>query len=470
MKRFSVVSLFVLFSVSAYAQENSVVGKQGPPSAGAASTAPEEVRIRALEDQVRTLAEEVALLRGELKTIRETKPTDPPTASHLLLASGRIEPGVLPTSASTIAPASAPEPNPAMSSPQIAQTQTYGGATSNAKLLNPDISLIGDFIGTAGRNTISPSRSLELHESEVGMQAIIDPYARADAFISFGETGVNVEEGYVTFTSLPAGLLLKVGKMRAEFGKVNTIHNHALPFIDRPLVTNNLVGGEDGIDDAGISLSRFLPAPKNWFVQGTAQVYRGDSSDVFSANRRQDVSVVGHLRLYRDLGESTNIDLGASYARGHNNAGMGPTFNPNNFLTNLYSAYATLRWKPLRRSIYHSFLLRNEFFWSARDQLSPLNVFQTQHAFGMYSYAEYRLNRRWTAGGRFDRSGRATNASLTDTGFSSILTYWPSEFSQIRGQYRYGHLWDVLNDRFTNANEFLFQFLFVMGAHGAHPF
>src|SRR5207245_10458011 len=120
----------------------------------------------------------------------------------------------------TAAPVPAPEP------PQ-AQTHTYGRATANAKLLNPDISLIGDFIGTAGRNTISPSRSLELHESEVGMQAIIDPYARADAFISFGETGVNVEEGYVTFTSLPAGFLLKVGKIRAEFGKVNTIHNHA---------------------------------------------------------------------------------------------------------------------------------------------------------------------------------------------------------------------------------------------------
>ncbi len=468
MKRFSAVSLVILFSMSVYAQEKpSASGKQGPPPAGAA-TAPEEVRIRALEEQVRALAEEVALLRGELKTIRDTKSADPATGSRLLLASTRIEPGVHPSSTSST---SAPEPNPAPPAAQIAQTQTYGGATSNAKLLNPDISLIGDFIGTAGRNPVSPSRSLELHESEVGLQAIIDPYARADAFISFGETGVNVEEGYVTFTSLPAGLLLKVGKMRAEFGKVNTIHNHALPFIDRPLVTNNLVGGEDGIDDAGISLSRFLPAPKNWFLQGTAQVYRGDSDDVFQALQRQDLSVVGHIRAYRDLGESTNIDLGVSYARGHNNAGVASTtFDPANFLTNLYSADATLRWKPLRRAIYHSFLFRNEFFWSARDQLSPLNIFQTQHAFGLYSHAEYRVNRRWTVGGRFDRSGRATNASLTDTGFSGILTYWPSEFSQIRGQYRYGHLWDVPNDRFNNANEFLFQFLFVMGAHGAHPF
>ena len=453
MKRIAALFALLLFSSMAHAQD-------APSVAANRETSPanrEDARMKALEEQVRSLAGEVALLRVELKELRESKSPQQSSGPQVLLASSHPEPGML---------ASPPAPAPA----QLAQTQTYGGATSNAKLLNPDISLIGDFIGTAGRNTVSPSRSLELHESEVGLQAIIDPYARADAFISFGETGVNVEEGYVTFTSLPAGLLLKVGKMRAEFGKVNTIHNHALPFIDRPLVTNNLVGGEDGIDDAGISLSRFLPAPKNWFLQGTAQVYRGDSSDVFTANRRQDLSVVGHLRLYRDLGESTNIDLGGSYARGHNTAGVRTTFNLENFLTNLYSADATLRWKPLRRAIYHSFLFRTELFWSARDQLSPLNIFQTQHAFGLYSDSEYRVNRRWTVGGRFDRSGRATSASLTDTGFSGILTYWPSEFSQIRGQYRYGHLWDVPNDRFTNANEFLFQFLFVMGAHGAHPF
>jgi hypothetical protein len=465
MKRIAVLSAVVFCSSVASAQ-------QAPPAESKkdASTtqSAEDARMKALEDQVRTLAEEMALLRNELKDLRETKSVQPQSEGRILLTSARVEPGMLPS-----APIAAPEPVPA----QFAQTQTYGGATSNAKLLNPDISLIGDFIGTAGHNNVSPSPSLEMHESEVGLQAIIDPYARADAFISFGETGVNVEEAYVTFTSLPAGLLLKVGKKRAEFGKVNTIHNHALPFIDRPLVTNNLVGGEDGIDDAGFSLSRFLPAPKDWFLEGTAQVLRGDSSNVFTASRRQDVSVVGHLRAYRDLSESTNLDLGVSYARGHNRSGFdNPAFNPSNFLTNLYSADATLRWKPLRRAIYHSFLFRTELFWSARDQLSfsvPTTVvptlFQTQHAFGFYSDAEYRLNRRWTLGGRFDRSGHATAANLTDTGFSTILTYWPSEFSQIRGQYRFGHLAVAPND-FSNANELLFQFLFVMGAHGAHPF
>jgi hypothetical protein len=454
MKKIAVLSTLVLFSTLASAQQ----APPAPPQTYISNA--EDARMKTLEDQVRTLADAVALLRDELKDLREMKSVQPQPEGRILLTSAPVEPGMLPR-----APAApAPEPIPA----QLVQTQTYGGASSNAKLLNPDISLIGDFIGTAGHNNVSPSPSLQMHETEVGMQAIIDPYARADAFISFGETGVNVEEAYVTFTSLPAGLLLKVGKMRADFGKVNTIHNHALPFIDRPLVTNNLVGAEDGIDDAGFSLSRFLPAPKDWFLEGTAQVFRGDSDGVFSAYRRQDLSVVGHVRAYRDLSESTNLDLGLSYARG-NSAGLLTASNPSAFFTNMYAADATLRWKPLRRAIYHSFLFRNELFWSARDQLSPVDVFQTQHAFGFYSDAEYRVNRRWTLGGRFDRSGHAAAANLTDTGFSAILTYWPSEFSQIRGQYRFGHLAVAPND-FSNANELLFQFLFVMGAHGAHPF
>ena len=458
MKKFVVVSAIFCLGSTVYAQET-------PPAATPSAPPTQEARMKALEDRVRTLAEEVAVLRGELKAVSDAKSAEPPSDPRILLTAAHVAPGMLPANPLPTAASASPDPAPA--APQVAQTQTYGGATSNAKLLNPDISLIGDFIGTAGHNTISPSRSLELHESEVGMQAIIDPYARADAFISFGETGVNVEEAYVTFTSLPAGLLMKVGKMRADFGKVNTIHNHALPYIDRPLATNNLVGGEDGIDDAGISITRFLPAPKSWFAEGTAQVFRGDSSTVYAANRRQDLSVVGHLRGYRDLSESTNLDLGISYSRGHSNLGF--DFGPN-FLTNLYGADATLRWKPLRRAIYKNFLFRTELFWSARDQLSPLNAFETQHAFGMYSSAEYRVNRRWTVGGRFDRSGRATNANLTDTGFSGILTYWPSEFSQIRGQYRFGHLALANPGDFSLANEFLFQFLFVMGAHGAHPF
>ena len=206
----------------------------------------------------------------------------------------------------------------------------YGGASAASKVFNPDAAVIGDFLGAAGKNRINPQPGLEMHESELTLQAIVDPYARADFFISFGEQGVDLEEGFVTFPTLPGGLLMKVGKMRASFGRINTQHNHVLPWTDRPLVTNNLVGGEEGIGDAGISIARLIPNP--WiFLEATGQVFRGDSGDLFHSSQRSDVSLVGHLRGYHDITESTNVDLGASYARGHNASGILDDTDPGRF-------------------------------------------------------------------------------------------------------------------------------------------
>jgi hypothetical protein len=238
---------------------------------------------------------------------------------------------------------------------------------------------------------------------------------------------------------------------------VNTLHNHVLPWVDRPLVTNNLVGGEDGLDDAGLSIQRILPAPKGIFLEATGQLFRGDSgnaeSPLFVSSSKSDVSAVAHLRGYKDLTESSNLDLGVSYARGHNGQGS-------NFLTQLYGIDATMRWKPLRRSIYHSFVGRGEFIWSQRQQL-PFE----QRAFGFYTSADYQLGRRWFVGGRFDRSSRSEFANLNDQGGSAVLTYWPSEFSQVRGQYRFTHYAGNID-----THELLMQVMFSLGAHGAHPF
>ncbi len=335
----------------------------------------------------------------------------------------------------------------------------YGGASAGSKIFNPDIAVIGDFLGAAGSNKVNPDPALEMHESEVAFQAIVDPYARADFFFSFGEEGVNLEEGYLTFPAIPGGLLVRVGKMRAAFGKVNTLHNHVLPWTDRPLVTRNLVAGEDGINDAGFSAARLIP--NRWiFLEATGQVFRGDSDEVFRSSKRGDLSYVGHLRGYQDITENTNIDLGVSYSRGHNDSGIVEGFDLGRFTTTLYGTDATLRWRPLKRSIYHSFVGRTEVIWSRRGQ--PGGV---KSGLGYYVSGSYQFARGWLAGVRYDHSERADNAILVDKGQSAILTYWPSEFSQVRGQYR-----RTQYPLGLTANEFLMQFQFSIGAHGAHPF
>jgi hypothetical protein len=406
-------------------------------------------RMKAMEDRIRALEAEVRTLKGQ----------------------------AAPAEAAPAAVAATPVA-PAPSIPQEPQPVNLGGAgPAAAKVLNPDISAIGDFIGAAGHGGNRKIPALEMHESELGFQEVIDPYARADFFISFGEHGVDLEEGFLTFTALPAGLQLKVGKMRAAFGKVNTLHNHVLPWADRPLVSQDLVGGEDGINDAGLSLSRILPAPKGIFLEGVAQVYRGDSTNVFQADKRTDISAVGHLHAYHDFSESTNFDVGGSYARGHSPFGDGTN--------QLYGADLTVRWKPLRRAIYHSFVGRSELVWARTTVTLPSLSFAraaTAKPFGYYVSGDYQFGRRWFFGGRFDRSQRGaclpTNPDTTpcatpipstrllqDTGGSLVLTYWPSEFSQIRGQLRRTRYGEGLT-----ANELIFQFMFSMGAHGAHPF
>jgi hypothetical protein len=425
-----------------------------------------EERLKADEDRIRTLEEEIKALKAALATVTSSAPNvavqvtspAPPTAP---VPPAPEQPKVAQLPPEAPPPAQVPPTvavTPVLPGESPGQLPVYGGASAAAKALNPDISVIGDFLGAVGKNPFDPTPALEMHESEVGFQAIVDPYARADFFLSFGEEGVNLEEGYITFTSLPGGFVAKVGKMRAAFGKVNTLHNHVLPWTDRPLVTENLVGGEDGIDDAGLSITRILPAPGGIFLEATGQVFRGDSGDVFKSSQRRDASLVGHLRGYKDITDNTNIDLGFSYAHGHNDADA--LYASNAFRTQLYGTDATLRWKPLRRSIYHSFVGRSELIWSNREEPGVV-----QHGFGFYTSGDYQLGRRWFIGGRFDRSDRARNTSLTDSGFSTILTYWPSEFSQARGQYRFTKYADG-----REGNELLFQLQFSLGAHGAHPF
>ncbi len=351
--------------------------------------------------------------------------------------------------AAPVAPPPVPPPEPA---PPAEPVPTGGGSGAFAKVFNPDIAVIGNMLGAAGHNPVENGPALQLSEAEASFQAIVDPYAKADFFIAVGPDGAELEEGFITFNTLPGSFLLKAGKLRANFGKVNTQHTHALAWTDRPLVTRNLVGGEEGLADGGLSLSRLVLNP--WFfLEATGEVF-GGRSELFEGNQRSHLTYVARLRGYRDLTEGSNLDIGTSFAYGNTATGPDTT-------ARLVGVDATFRYRPLRRAIYSRFQARTELVWSRQD----LEDAERSRAFGMYGSAEYQFARRWVGGARYDRSGRALNGDLIDNGGAFTLTYWPSEFSHVRGEYRLTRYADEVT-----ANEFLFQFLFAIGAHGAHVF
>jgi hypothetical protein len=349
--------------------------------------------------------------------------------------------------APTPTPASPPEP------PPPAAPTPSAGAAVNPTFFNPAIAVIGNFLAIAGKNPVDDQPSFQSKESEISFQAVVDPYARGDFFVSISNDGVELEEGYITFLHLPLDLLVKAGKFKAQFGKVNTLHPHFLPWADEPLPMVNLLGSEEGWNDAGMSVARLIELPGDTFSELTAQVFRGEVDGLFAAPSRSKVAWLGQYRVYRDLGDDHNLEGGASYGHGFNGAADDTT-------TSLQNAHLVYRWKPLRGRPYRSFILRGEFFRSVRQQAGP-----TQIATGYYVSGDYQFARRWFAGARYEWSGHAEDATRHDRGEAVTLTFWPSEFSQVRGEFRQRRYAGGIT-----ANEGILQIQYTIGAHGAHPF
>jgi hypothetical protein len=166
-----------------------------------------------------------------------------------------------------------------------------------------------------------------------------------------------------------------------------------------------------------------------------------------------------HLKAFRDLTENSNLELGASWAQG-----TLPPLEENGTLVEaghnrLAGVDATYRWKPLSQSIYKSFIARFEGLANDRGDFD-------RTLYGFYASADYQLAQRWFAGVRLDRADRLSEgARLMDRAGSATLTFWPSEFSQLRAQLRRTKLGEGLT-----VNELLFQLQFSIGAHGAHTF
>ena len=403
-----------------------------------------EDRVKQLEQRLDTLNQQMTAIRQELDALKSQGTAAQPSAAEDLT---KVDVATAPAATDTAA-----QTAPAMTDVTTINNASDPGAS---KVFNPDTSVIGNFLGKVGQPNpfeFGPDdirRPMNLDEAEVAFQAWVDPYAKANVFLSVTKGGIDVEEGYMQFVTLPYDLTAKAGKFKALFGKDNTWHAHVRPWIDQPLVIHNFFGDE-GFNDDGISVSKSIANPWNAFVEATGEVFEGHVANVFESKGANDLIYNTHLKVFRDISENDNIEVGTSYTRGT--------------LNDVHNQFAgldvTYRWKPPQRGLYNSFIGRLEAISNKRGDADS-----TLH--GFYASADYQLSRRLFTGIRLDSADRFVNgATPNDRGVSATLTFWPSEFSQLRGQLRRMRYGDVGK----SVNELLLQLQFSIGAHGAHSF
>jgi len=321
---------------------------------------------------------------------------------------------------------------------------------------NPDIGVIGDF-QTSYTSHGKKNINAYLNETEVSFQAVVDPYARADFFVSFGrdpETGkyrVEVEEGYLTTLSLPAKLQLKVGKFKEAVGRINTVHGHALPFVDMPNAYVNYFGDE-GLNDEGASLSWLVPN-KKFYQELLVQVTSGSSeSPSFMRGESNRLIYLGHLKNFFTLNDNATLELGLTGITGPNDSAR---------ITNMAAADIAYKWKPVKMNTYKSLTWQSEFFYSNAHYTAT----DTRNSFGLYSFLQYQLAKRWFLTGRYDYAQRPSDKSVVEQAYSLTAGWYATEFSKIELEAKTTD--DNVESRFYQA---WLRWIFVIGAHGAHQY
>ncbi|HEU4402042.1 MAG TPA: hypothetical protein VFT43_08045, partial [Candidatus Polarisedimenticolia bacterium] len=327
----------------------------------------------------------------------------------------------------------------------------------------------------------------DLSEAEVALQSVVDPFTKVDLFLSFpsGSTP-EVEEGFVSTLALPGPLQLKGGRFKSAFGKWNTWHTHAFFTVERPNVLVNFLG-EESLTSDGLSLSVLVPNPKDLYIDSLTEVGTARPGVAFNGESRH-LTYLEHLTTFLNTSADSTVEIGLTAALGKAGAsdalvqaialaGLSGTLRPSDALdSSVQGLDVTYKWKPLQLNVYKSFLWQTELLRSRRDlevlagsALVPGRVSSA----GGYSYVEWQFSKRWRIGGRYDLSGFPDSERAREWAGSAVLRFQPSEFQEVRFQYKHTGRNDAATARFDGESDddrIFFEWIPVIGAHGAHKY
>jgi len=345
------------------------------------------------------------------------------------------------------------------SSARIGEVEKSVQAVQSAPTaLNPSIGMVLD---ATAEHRSQGGGNFNFRAAEFGFAASVDPFARAYSFFTGSKDGFDVEEAAAITSSLPWNLTAKGGRFFADFGRFSKIHDHELPFVNRPLSMDRMIGGESQAD--GVELAYLFPTP--FFLRATVGGYNkigADNERVDNAKSRSwsRFTYLGRLSTYHDLTDNQSIEVGASMAYTPSQRLTGDPVGGDRMLNGIDVTY---RYQPLSSVVYQGVTWGSEFF--ANSERIPFeDVAKRRRSFGGYSYAEMKLNKSWSTGFLFDYAPSIEKPGLKTIGYSPYVTWNLSEFNRLRLQFT--HADDrVREDKGDRGNQVFLQWTTVIGAH-----
>jgi hypothetical protein len=246
------------------------------------------------------------------------------------------------------------------------------------------------------------------------------------AAVSFSEDETELGEAYMTRFDILPQLNITIGKFRQQFGVVNRWHKHALDQIDFPLALRQIFGN-GGLNQTGASLDWIIPGFAGFSHNLTAQLTDGENDRLFSENSDSKFCSLLHYKIYRDLTDSTYLELGLSGLYGQNNEWQVNDETVDKSLgTTVAGIDMTLLWEPENNMRYRNFTWRSEAYFLNKDIIAPNGSGEDSiTAWGAYTYLESKISRTFIIGIRGDwfvPDVKDYADYVSDNGVSSSLT------------------------------------------------
>ena len=366
-----------------------------------------------------------------------------------------------------------------------------GQTTRFSRTYNPALGAVIDIVGS--RQTGSDSGGHQdrfwLRAAEINLAAQIDPFGYAYAVIAGGDGhDASVVEAAAVMNRLPANFSIKAGKILADFGKFGQRHDHELPFVEKPFVYYDYIGGS--INAPGLEVHQWFgitdEIPVRWSVgvyneldSHGHRVWGGhhhDHSDVDPYGKRQmdNFAYNGRITGYGDLSDNSSLQVGASCLWApeiqafHQEAAGDPVERWETRST-VSGADVTYKWiDPASRREFilgvEGFNSHGTFFHEADESI------EKGRAYGGYAWCEYAWSPYWAAGLMGGAFESAQHDNVGQREVSSWVTWRISHFNWLRLQYRFNDL-ERHGDGFAGEDfsEVLVQWIFVFGSH-SHGF
>ncbi|SFV52825.1 Zinc-regulated TonB-dependent outer membrane receptor [hydrothermal vent metagenome] len=302
-------------------------------------------------------------------------------------------------------------------------------------------------------------RGFNLNYAEVAMHSMVDPYFEAFAIFHLHPDEFEIEEAYVTTTSLPAGLRVKAGKFRSAFGRINEKHQHAWNFDEQPIIYKALFG-PDMISDPGLQLQ--WVAPTDTYIMAGVDAMQGTNDRSFGDVEKNNL-YVGYLKSSLDLTDDLSVLGGVSYAHGKTDLSKD---------SDVYGVDLTFR---DQLGSYSALIWQSEYLQRNKDTNATVN--STDKQAGFYTQLVYQYNNNFSGGVRYEKITKnetdlSAYSGIDTSGLdktTAMLQYKPFPFSRLRVEYSHDRTKVIAGQR-KDIDTTMLTLNIATGAHGAHAY